>query len=79
VGIFNTVSLWNEFVFAYVLTSSSDKRTLPLAIWDFQGQYASNVPALLASLTLSALPLMLTYFIFQEKLVSGVMAGAVKA
>ena len=79
VGIFNTVSLWNEFVFAYVLTSSSNKRTLPLAIWDFQGEYASNVPALLASLALSALPLMLTYFIFQEKLVSGVMAGAVKA
>lgn len=79
VGIFNTVTLWNEFVFAYVLTSSPTKRTLPLAIWDFQGEYTSNVPALLASLTLSALPLMLTYFIFQEKLVSGVMAGAVKA
>jgi raffinose/stachyose/melibiose transport system permease protein len=79
VGIFNAVSLWNEFVFAYVLTSSPKNRTLPLAIWDFQGQYSSNIPALLASLTLSALPLMLTYFVFQEKLVSGVMAGAVKA
>lgn len=79
VGIFNAVSLWNEFVFAYVLTSSPSNRTLPLAIWDFQGQYSSNIPALFASLTLSALPLMLTYFIFQEKLVSGVMAGAVKA
>jgi len=78
VGIFNAVTLWNEFVFAYVLTSSPGKRTLPLAIWDFQGQYSSNIPALLASLTLSAIPLMLTYFIFQEKLVSGVMAGAVR-
>jgi raffinose/stachyose/melibiose transport system permease protein len=79
VGIFNTVTLWNEFVFAYVLTSSPQNRTLPLTIWDFQGEYSSNIPALLASLTLSALPLMLTYFIFQEKLVSGIMAGAVKA
>jgi raffinose/stachyose/melibiose transport system permease protein len=79
VGIFNAVSLWNEFVFAYVLTSSPKNRTLPLAMWDFQGQYSTDIPALLASLTLSALPLMLTYFIFQEKLVSGVMAGAVKA
>lgn len=79
VGIFNTVSLWNEFVFAYVLTSSPKNRTLPLTVWDFQGEFSSNIPALLASLTLSALPLMLTYFIFQEKLVSGIMAGAVKA
>jgi raffinose/stachyose/melibiose transport system permease protein len=79
VGIFNAVSLWNEFVFAYVLTSSPNNRTLPLAVWDFQGQYSTDIPALLASLTLSAMPLMLTYFVFQEKLVSGVMAGAVKA
>jgi raffinose/stachyose/melibiose transport system permease protein len=79
VGIFNAVSLWNEFVFAYVLTSSPSNRTLPLAMWDFQGQYSTDIPALLASLTLSALPLMLTYFVFQEKLVNGVMAGAVKA
>lgn len=79
VGIFNAVSLWNEFVFAYVLTSSPENRTLPLTVWDYQGEYASNIPALLASLTLSALPLMLTYFIFQEKLVNGVIAGAVKA
>lgn len=79
VGIFNAVTLWNEFVFAYVLTSSPQRRTLPLKIWDYQGQYSSNVPALLAALTLSSLPLMLTYFIFQEKLVNGVMAGAIKS
>lgn len=78
IAIFNAVTLWNEFVFAFVLTSSPGVRTLPLALWDFQGQYSSNIPMIMAVLTLSALPLILAYIIFQEQLVKGIMAGAVK-
>jgi ABC-type glycerol-3-phosphate transport system permease component len=55
VGIYNAVALWNEFVFAYVLTSSPARRTLPLAIWDYQGQYAANIPLIMSVLSLSAL------------------------
>ena len=78
VAIFNTVGLWNEFVFAFVLTSSSSSRTLPLAVWSFQGQYASNIPVIMAVLSLSALPVIVLYLFAQEKIVSGMMAGAVK-
>ncbi len=78
IAIFNAVALWNEFVFAFVLTSSPSTRTLPLAIWDFQGQYSANIPLIMAVLTLSALPLIIAYIIFQEQLVKGIMAGALK-
>lgn len=78
IAIFNAVSLWNEFVFAFVLTSSPSTRTLPLAIWDFQGQYAADIPQIMAVLLLSALPLIIAYIIFQEQLVKGIMAGAIK-
>ena len=78
IAIFNAVALWNEFVFAYVLTSSTAVRTLPLAVWDFQGQYSANIPLIMAVLTLSALPLIIAYIIFQEQLVKGMMAGAIK-
>ena len=78
VGIYSAVALWNEFVFAYVLTSSPDRRTLPLAIWDYQGQYAANIPLIMAVLSLSALPLMLIYIVAQERVTSGMMAGAIK-
>jgi raffinose/stachyose/melibiose transport system permease protein len=79
VSIFNAVTLWNEFVFAFVLTSSPQNRTLPLTIWDFQGQYSSSLAAIMAALLMSALPLILTYIVFQDRLVKGMMAGAVKA
>ncbi|MFZ6770047.1 carbohydrate ABC transporter permease [Undibacterium sp. Di26W] len=79
VAIYNGISLWNEFIIAYVLTSTPQHRTLPLAVWDFQGQYASNIPAMLAAVTLTSLPLIVAYAFGQERIVKGMMAGALKA
>jgi len=78
VAIYNAVALWNEFIFAYVLTSTPGHRTLPLAIWDFQGQYSSNVPAMLAVVTLTSLPLIAVYAFGQERVIKGMMAGSLK-
>ncbi|SKA02275.1 carbohydrate ABC transporter permease [Consotaella salsifontis] len=78
VAIYNGIMLWNEFIFAYVLTSSPQNRTLPLAIWDFQGQYSANIPAILAVVTLTSLPLIIVYAIGQERIVNGMMAGSLK-
>jgi raffinose/stachyose/melibiose transport system permease protein len=77
-AIYNAVFLWNEFVFAFILTSSTDKRTLPLGIWEYQGQYTANIPVIMAVLTLSSLPLIVAYLIGQERLVKGIMAGALR-
>ena len=70
--------MWNEFSFAYTLTQSPKSRTLPLAVWDFQGQYSMNTPMIMAVLTLTILPLIVLYVIMQDKLVKGMTAGAVK-
>jgi raffinose/stachyose/melibiose transport system permease protein len=78
IAIYNGINMWNEFIFAYVLTSSTSNRTLPLALWDFQGQYASNIPAMLAVVTLTSLPLILAYAFGQERIVKGMMAGSLK-
>ena len=76
-AIYNGVNMWNEFSFAYTLTQSSANRTLPLAIWEFQGQYSMNTPMIMAVLTLSLLPMIILFIIFQDKLVKGMTAGAV--
>lgn len=77
-AIYNGVTMWNEFSFAYTLTQSPEARTLPLAVWDFQGQYSMNTPMIMAVLTLTVLPLILLYIFMQDKLVKGMTAGAVK-
>lgn len=77
-AIFNAVGFWNEFVFAFVLTASPGSRTLPLGVWDFQGQYGANIPVIMAMLTLSTFPMMAVYVIAQDKVESGLLAGAIK-
>ncbi len=77
-AIYNGVNIWNEFSFAYTLTQSPKNRTLPLAVWDFQGQYSMNTPMIMAVLTLTVLPMIILFVFAQDKLVKGMTAGAVK-
>jgi raffinose/stachyose/melibiose transport system permease protein len=77
-AIYNGVIIWNEFVFAMILTQSQNSHTLPLAIWQYQGQYSIDVPMIMTLLALSSLPVILLYIFGQDKLVKGMMAGAVK-
>ncbi len=77
-AIYNGVNIWNEFSFAYTLTQSPKNRTLPLAVWDYQGQYAMNTPMIMAVLTLNVLPMIILFIFAQQKLIKGMTAGAVK-
>ncbi|MDL2249190.1 carbohydrate ABC transporter permease [Lachnospiraceae bacterium OttesenSCG-928-J05] len=77
-AIYNGVNMWNEFSFAYTLTQSSANRTLPLAVWEFQGQYSMNTPMVMAVLTLTVIPMIILFIFAQDKLVKGMTAGAVK-
>lgn len=77
-AIYNGVSMWNEFAFANTLLQSPAQKTLPLALGQFKGEHSMDMPLILAVLVLSALPMIILFIIFQDKLVKGMMAGAVK-
>ncbi len=77
-AIYNGVNIWNEFSFAYTLTQSQNNRTLPLAVWEFQGQYSMNTPMIMAVLTLTVIPMIILFICAQDKLIKGMTAGAVK-
>lgn len=75
VVIYETIQVWNGFLFPLVLTQSSDVRVLPLALWSFQGQYTTNVPAIMAAVFLSATPIILLYIFGRRQLLGGLVAG----
>lgn len=77
-AIYNGVSMWNEFAFANTFLNDAKEKTLPLALGQFKGEFSMNMPMILAVLVLSALPMIILFIIFQDKLVKGMMAGAVK-
>jgi len=75
VSIYNGLTVWNGFLLPLILTQSPDQRTLPLALSTFQGQYSVNVPAVLASVALTTLPIVILYAIGRRQLLSGLTAG----
>jgi raffinose/stachyose/melibiose transport system permease protein len=75
VVIYDALTVWNGFLFPLVLTQSPDKRTLPLSLWTFQGQFSVNVPATLAAVVLSTLPIFALYLVGRRQLVAGITAG----
>ncbi|TQS44245.1 carbohydrate ABC transporter permease [Cryptosporangium phraense] len=75
VGIFSGLNAWNGFLFPLVLTQSESQRVLPLGLWNFQSQYGTDVPGLLAAVVLSALPVLALYLFGRRQLLSGLAAG----
>lgn len=78
VGIYDALQVWNGFLFPLILTQSAGKRVLPLSLWSFQGEFAIDVPAVLAAVVLSALPVLAAYAIGRRQLISGLTAGFTK-
>ena len=77
-AIYNAVGMWNEFAFANTFLNDIRVKTLPLALGAVKGEHSQDMPLILTVLTLSALPTVIVFIIFQDKLVKGMMAGAVK-
>lgn len=77
-AIYNGVSMWNEFAFANTFLNTASEKTLPLALGQFKGEFSMNMPMILSVLVISAMPMIVLFIIFQDKLVKGMMAGAVK-
>lgn len=76
--ILTFLSTWNEFIMAATYISSDAFRTLPFAVYNFAGQYASNYSVQFAVMTLVALPSLIIYIILNEQITKGVTAGALK-
>jgi multiple sugar transport system permease protein/raffinose/stachyose/melibiose transport system permease protein len=76
--ILNFISLWNEFLFAVVLITDEEKRTLPLGIQRFMGDQMQDIGMISTGLMISIIPVIVVYVLFSEKLIQGMTAGAVK-
>ena len=75
VTIYQALLIWNGFILPLILTQSPSQRTMPLALWTFQGIFGVNVPAIAASVTLTTIPIVVAYAIGRRQLLSGLTAG----
>jgi multiple sugar transport system permease protein len=70
---------WNSFLFPLIFTNSDKLRTLPVGLALFaQGEHAIDWGLLMAGSTISALPVLAAFLVFQRQIIEGITAGAEK-
>jgi N-acetylglucosamine transport system permease protein len=79
-GIFNFLGQWNQFLLPLVLMPDENKYVLSqgLAFLAIKQGYANDYGALFAAMTITMIPTLLVYILFQRRLESGLTAGALK-
>jgi trehalose/maltose transport system permease protein len=80
-GLLAFISAWNEYLFALTFTSIQPQaRTVTVAIALFTGEIARQEPfgEIMAAAVLVTIPLIVLVLIFQNQIVAGLTAGAVK-
>jgi raffinose/stachyose/melibiose transport system permease protein len=78
VAILNFIGYWNELLYALILLQDPNMKTVTISVVSLINTYGGNPPLLYAGLFLSALPVIIVFFIFQRHLTKGVSSGAIK-
>jgi multiple sugar transport system permease protein len=78
VTFFSFTHAWNEFLYAYVFTSTTSARTVTTGLVNFMSQDVFFWGPLMASTVMSALPPVLMFLVFQRWVVKGLTLGGVK-
>lgn len=78
VVVFNALNVWNEFILALIIFDSKHLMPLQVALQqNFQGEFLTRYPLLMAGLTITALPIIIVYLLMQKYIIKGVTQGAI--
>jgi multiple sugar transport system permease protein/N,N'-diacetylchitobiose transport system permease protein len=79
-GVYGWVLAWNEFVLANTLLLDNTKQTLMVYLLQFQSSptHGADYGGLMAAATLTALPVVILFVLFQSRISAGLTSGAVK-
>ncbi|MNJ47732.1 Trehalose transport system permease protein SugB [compost metagenome] len=76
--IFNALTVWEEFPWALTIINDPAKRTLPIALANFQGQYTTQWGVVFEGSLIAILPIIILFLFLQRYFIAGITAGAIK-
>ncbi len=76
--ILDFVAHWNDFMWPLLVVTGEEKRTIQLAIQTFFGSKPINYGPIMASLTISAIPMLLMFIFLQKYYVEGIASTGIK-
>ncbi|MBO0982626.1 carbohydrate ABC transporter permease [Rathayibacter sp. SD072] len=69
------VGIWNDFFTPLLYLAGGSQKTIPVALYEYVGQYSSNWPLIFASLIISMIPILGIYLLFQRYVIQGFAGG----
>jgi multiple sugar transport system permease protein len=78
VAIFSFLSNWDEYTWALTIIDKPALRTLPIAIFSFQGQHGTEWGLVFAAMLIALIPIFIVFFALQRYFVQGLTSGAIK-
>lgn len=77
-GVFAALQAWNGFLFPLIMTQSDSTKLATLGLYNFVSTYSADIPALLAAVLMSAVPILVVYLFARRALVAGLMGAGGK-
>ena len=77
-GIFQFLWVWDEYLWPFLMLQSMDKYTLPVGLSLFNGQYYNDNGGIFAAATISVMPVIFVYLLFQRQFVEGIALTGIK-
>lgn len=77
-AIYIFLSNWNSFLFPFLFTNDEAHRTLPVGLAFYLGKQSIDWGHLMAGASISAIPILLLFAVFQRRIIEGLTAGALK-
>jgi ABC-type glycerol-3-phosphate transport system permease component len=77
-GLIAFILSWNEFLFASVIATSSNTKTLPVGISEFITSFDIRWGEIMALGAITTVPVIIFFILIQKYFVKGLTAGAIK-
>ena len=77
-AIFQFLWAWDDYLWPYLVIQSREKQLLSVALNLFSGRYSTDYAGLFAATSITIIPVIVFYIVFQKHFVEGVSASAVK-
>jgi ABC-type glycerol-3-phosphate transport system permease component len=77
-AIFQFLWIWDDFLWPFLMLNRSEKYTLPLVLRALQGQYFNDYGPIFAAATVSVVPVLIIYIIFQRRFVEGIAMTGIR-
>jgi len=78
VFILDFVAHWNDFMWPFLIMTGKENRTIQLAVQSFFGTQPVHYSAIMASLVLSAIPMIVMFVFMQKYYVEGIASSGIK-